>query len=86
MSNSIEQFQGFIQEAVEALDSDLVNRVFPKIETLTKEPRPAGCRKLKGEKLLWRIRIGDYRVIYAIYDGERRVEVITIRHRSKAYE
>jgi hypothetical protein len=37
MSNSIEQFQGFIQEAVEALDSDLISRIFSKIEALTKD-------------------------------------------------
>ena len=56
------------------------------IEALANEPRPAGCRKLKGEKFLWRIRVGDYRVIYAIYDNERQIDIITIRHRSKAYE
>ncbi len=74
------------RKELEDLDSDLVNRIFPKIEALTNEPRPAGCRKLKGEKFLWRIRVGDYRVIYAIYDNERKVDIITIRHRSKAYE
>ncbi len=74
------------RKELEALNSGLVNRIFPKIAALAKEPRPEGCRKLKGEKLLWRIRIGDYRVIYAIYDNERKVDVITVRHRSKAYE
>jgi mRNA interferase RelE/StbE len=58
------------RKELETLDSDLVSRIFSKIEALTKEPRLAGCRKLKREKLLWRIRIGDYRVVYAIYDGE----------------
>jgi mRNA interferase RelE/StbE len=40
---------------------------------------------LQGEKNLWRIRIGDYRVIYAVYESERRVDIIAVRHRSKAY-
>ena len=74
------------RKELEDLDSNLVNRIFPKIEALANEPRPAGCRKLKGEKFLWRIRVGDYRVIYAIYDNERQIDIITIRHRSKAYE
>lgn len=74
------------RKELESLDSGLVRRIFPKITALAKEPRPAGCRKLKGEKLLWRIRVGDYRVIYAIYEVEQKVDVITIRHRSKAYE
>ena len=74
------------RKELEALDSGLVNRIFLKIASLAKEPRPDGCPKLKGEKSLWRIRIGDYRVIYAVYDDKRKVDVITIRHRSKAHE
>ncbi len=74
------------RKELEALGAARVNRIFPKIEALGKEPRPSGCRKLEGEKFLWRIRIGDYRVIYAIYDDERRVDIIAVCHRSKAYK
>jgi mRNA interferase RelE/StbE len=73
------------RKELESLDPQIVNRIFPKIEALAKEERPAGCLKLQGEKNLWRIRVGDYRVIYAIYEGERRVDIIAVRHRSKAY-
>jgi mRNA interferase RelE/StbE len=73
------------RKELENLDAYIVNRIFPKIEALAKEARPAGCRKLQGEKNLWRIRIGDYRVIYALYEGEQRVDIIAVRHRSKAY-
>ncbi|MCI0483081.1 MAG: type II toxin-antitoxin system RelE/ParE family toxin [candidate division NC10 bacterium] len=71
---------------LEALETAIVNRMFPKIEALAKEPRPAGCRKIRGEKHLWRIRIGDYRVVYAVYDDKRIVDIIAVRHRSEAYE
>ena len=74
------------RKELEALDAAVVNRIFPKIEALVKEPRPSGCRKLQGEKSLWRIRIGDYRVIYAVYDDEHLVDIIAVRHRSKAYD
>lgn len=74
------------RKELEALDAAIVNRIFPKIEALAKEPRPAGCRKLRGERSLWRIRIGDYRVVYAIYDDKRVVDIVAVRHRSKAYE
>jgi len=47
------------RKELESFDAHIVNRIFPKIEALAKEPRPAGCRKLKSEKNLWRIRIGD---------------------------
>jgi mRNA interferase RelE/StbE len=78
-------FSRSARKELENLDAYIVNRIFPKIEALAKEARPAGCRKLQGEKNLWRIRIGDYRVIYALYEGEQRVDIIAVRHRSKAY-
>ena len=74
------------RKELEALDAAIVNRIFPKIEALAKEPRPTSCRKLRGERFLWRIRVGDYRVIYAIYDDKQVVDIVAIRHRSKAYE
>ncbi|MFZ3072086.1 MAG: type II toxin-antitoxin system RelE/ParE family toxin [Thermodesulfobacteriota bacterium] len=74
------------RKELEKIDEKLVNRIFPKIEALSKEPRPAGCRKLAGNKHLWRIRIGDYRVVYAVYDDEKAVDIITVRHRKDVYE
>lgn len=56
------------RKELEALDNSELNRVFPKIEMLSENPRPAGCRKIRGEKDLWRIRIGDYRVVYRVID------------------
>lgn len=57
-----------------------------ELEALALEPCPRGCRKLHSEKNLWRIRIGDYRVIYAIYDKEETIDIIVVRPGSKAYE
>jgi mRNA interferase RelE/StbE len=71
---------------LESLNAALIQRIFPKIEALAKEPRPRGCRKLRGEKNLWRIRVGEYRVIYGINDEEKVVDIIAVRHRSAAYE
>lgn len=62
------------RKELEALEAKIVNRIFPKIEALAKELRPLGCRKLRGEKNLWRIRVGNYCVIYAIYDDARTVD------------
>jgi mRNA interferase RelE/StbE len=71
---------------LEALDARLVQRIVSAIDALAKDPRPRGCRKLRGESNLWRIRIGEYRVVYAVYDERRLVDIIAVRHRSKAYE
>ncbi len=73
------------RKELEALDSRTVERIFSRIIALSKEPRPKGCRKLKGNRELWRIRVGDYRVIYLINDRERIVDVVVIRSRGTAY-
>lgn len=74
------------QKDIRALDEKIRVRVIQSIRLLAAEPRPPGCRKLAGAINRWRIRSGDYRVIYSIEDEDRRVEIVATRHRSKAYE
>jgi mRNA interferase RelE/StbE len=71
---------------LEVLDAAIIRRILPKVESLGDAPRPHGARKLAGEKHLWRIRIGDYRVIYSILDKERRIDITAVRHRREAYD
>lgn len=71
---------------LEALNATLVARIVPRIEALAHDPRPPGCRKLRGSRNLWRIRVGDYRVVYAVADRERLVDIRVVRHRADAYE
>ena len=60
-------------------------RILARIEALHEEQRPKGCTKLQGSTRLWRIRVGEYRVVYDIDDDRRLVDVVVIRHRSEAY-
>ena len=55
------------------------------IGELASDPRPHGCTKLSGRTDAYRIRIGDYRVIYTINDGIRVVRVEKIAHRREVY-
>jgi mRNA interferase RelE/StbE len=64
----------------------LVTRILPRLEQLATEPRPPGCKKLRGGDKEWRIRIGDYRVVYEIDDRARAVDVTRIAHRSEVYD
>lgn len=73
------------RKELQSLDRQVASRVLDRIRALAEEPRPAGCRKLKGAEELWRIRIGDYRVLYSVNDPESWVDVIAVRHRSDAY-
>jgi mRNA interferase RelE/StbE len=67
------------------LSSVVHNRVIAAIQALATNPRPTGCRKLAGSKNDWRIRVGDYRVIYEIADEIRIVRVNRVRHRGEVY-
>ena len=60
--------------------------VTKKLDELETNPRPAGCLKLKGfDGETWRVRAGDYRILYTIEDVLRIVDIRKIRHRSDAY-
>jgi mRNA interferase RelE/StbE len=74
------------RKELERLPATLIQRIFPKLEGLASEPRPAGCKKLKGGQREWRIRVGDYRVVYTIDDEKLLVSVMRIRHRSEVYD
>jgi mRNA interferase RelE/StbE len=67
------------------LSSEIHDRVIVAIQALALNPRPPGCRKLTGSKNDWRIRVGDYRVIYEIADEIRIVRVNRVRHRREVY-
>jgi mRNA interferase RelE/StbE len=68
------------------LPSTVILKIVPELQSLENLPRPNGCKKLKGFENLWRIRVGDYRVIYSIEDVILVVEVQAIGHRRNVYE
>jgi len=71
---------------LDALDNAQFARIDRKIIVLTENPRPPGCKKLRGYKDHWRIRVGDWRVVYVIDDAARRVSITRIAHRREVYE
>ncbi|HZG52851.1 MAG TPA: type II toxin-antitoxin system RelE/ParE family toxin [Pyrinomonadaceae bacterium] len=73
------------QKEIKALEHGLRVRVVLSLRSLAGEPRPSGCRKLVGSQNRWRVRVGDYRVIYTVDDAGRVIEIVAVRHRSKAY-
>jgi mRNA interferase RelE/StbE len=74
------------RKELEALPDDLLARVLQKMEALSATPRPAGCKKLKGYKDQWRVRVGDWRVVYIIDDPAKLVSITRIAHRREVYE
>ena len=77
--------EGAAERDLRKLPAETFHRIIPRIQALADNPRPPGCRKLSGSESDWRIRIGDYRVIYEIDDAEQTVRVFRVRHRREAY-
>ena len=74
------------RKELENLSDSLIARLAPKIDGLASDPRPSGCRKLRGYKDFWRIRVGEYRVVYIIDDDRKMVSVTRVAHRRDVYE
>jgi mRNA interferase RelE/StbE len=73
-----------VQRQLDAFPERDSQAVLKAIENLEENPRPSGVEKIRGTEL-WRIRKGDYRVIYHIDDGERVVTIVRIGHRRDIY-
>jgi len=60
-------------------------RIVNRIDALASEPRPAGCEKLAGAEERYRVRQGQFRIVYAIDDPSRTIEVVKVGHRREVY-
>jgi mRNA interferase RelE/StbE len=74
------------EKELHGLPSEVVARIVPRLERLAASPRPPGCKKLKGGDNEWRIRVGDYRIVYEIDDKAKTVDVTRIAHRREVYQ
>ena len=73
-----------VRKIILKLSSNIASRIEKALLELEKDPRPSGCKKLKG-RAAYRIRVGDYRIIYDIEDNILRVIVIDLGHRRDIY-
>lgn len=67
------------------IDREVVPRIVAAVEELSAQPLPSGVRKLQGSLRTYRIRVGNYRVIYELYELRLMVEVVRVRHRKDVY-
>ncbi len=73
-------FKPSAADAIRNLPKAQQRRVIARIEGLAETPRPPGCRKLAGEDELFRVRVGDYRIVYAIRDQALVILVVRVGH------
>jgi len=73
------------RKELENLPANIADRILRKIEALAVNPRLPGVIKLQGRRNFWRLRVGDYRVVYSINDFSRTIDVAVVRHRRDVY-
>jgi mRNA interferase RelE/StbE len=73
------------QRGLDRMPERVRHRALSAIVALANEPRPPGCKKLKGYQRRYRVRVGDYRVVYDVFDAELVVIVIDAGHRGSVY-
>lgn len=74
------------EKELHRLPARIIEKIVAVIKSLEENPRPQGSKKLKGYKNLWRSRIGDYRIVYAIEEVILLVDVREIGHRKDIYD
>ncbi len=79
------QIRKTAQKQLDKLPDEIADILLDAIEVLAENPRPKGCKKLKGRSG-FRIRKGDYRIIYDIYDSILIVDIIAVGHRRDIYD
>ena len=72
------------RKQLERIEEGTYRRILEALEGLQRDARPPGCRKLRGREG-WRVRIGEYRVIYLIDDERRLVTILDVDHRRQVY-
>ena len=76
------QFERKAQKRLDGLVGADYDRLEQAIDALAFDPRPRGCVKLKGRQPTWRIRVGEYRVLYAVFDADKLVKILDVVRRS----
>ena len=73
------------QKELANLPEETYLKIYETVQNLAEDPRPSGCLKLKGREG-WRIRVGNYRVLYRIEDQQQIITVVHIGHRRDVYD
>ena len=74
------------EKELAALPNQAIARIIVTLKGLENEPRPHGCKKLKGQQNLWRLRVGDYRIVYSIEEVILLIDVRKIGDRKNVYD
>ncbi len=74
-----------VEKSLQKLPKKDVTKIITTIQTLAINPFPVNCRKLSGEENVFRVRVGDYRIIYELNSGELIILILKVGHRKDIY-
>jgi mRNA interferase RelE/StbE len=86
MTNYRIQFKASAAKEFKKLPLSVKQRVSISLDNLQQNPRPSGVKKLQGEQALYRVRVGEYRIVFTIDDDEKIIKITRIRHRQDVYK
>ncbi len=78
-------FKQSVEKDLRSLPKSVVPRIINKIEDLKDNPTPRQCVKLTDAEYIYRLRVGDYRIVYEVHKKGQEIVVLYVRHRSQAY-
>lgn len=73
------------EKDLKAINPEDFEKIIEEIKKLQENPRPKGSRKIASSKDDYRIRVGDYRIIYEVSDKEKQIRIMRVRHRREVY-
>ena len=76
--------QRHAEKELDALESPVHKRIVTRLLALEDNPRPAGIKKLQGQES-YRLRVGDYRILYTIDDKSKKIFIVSVGHRREVY-
>ncbi|HET7212957.1 MAG TPA: type II toxin-antitoxin system RelE/ParE family toxin [Terriglobia bacterium] len=78
-------FKPSVEKDFSSLPKSILQRVIARIDSLAESPYPAGSMKLSGAEKLYRLRAGEYRIIYEVDAKAKKITVHYVRHRREVY-
>ena len=85
MSRYVLRWKKSAQKELRKLPKAAVIKLVALAESLADDPHPVGCRKLAGTEHSYRVRAGDYRIVYQVHNGQLIIEIVKVGHRKEVY-
>jgi len=80
------ELKNSVKKSLANIPKPLINKITGLIDALANNPYPPGYKKLMGSDHTYRIRTGDYRIIYSVFDGCLTIHIVKIGHRKDVYK